>query len=71
MPNDERNLETIPDGMLGLIPLESCKELGVKVDSISMKLTLLSKVTAATPISFPLLFRVSEPVKQKLLLKSL
>ena len=32
MPNDERNLETIPDGMLGLIPLESCKELGVKVD---------------------------------------
>lgn len=32
MPNDERNLETIPDGALGLIPLESCKELGVKVD---------------------------------------
>lgn len=32
MPNDERNLETIPDGILGLIPLESCKELGVKVD---------------------------------------
>ncbi|MGN0349808.1 MAG: ribose-phosphate pyrophosphokinase [Roseburia sp.] len=32
MPNDERNLETIPDGVLGLIPLESCKELGVKVD---------------------------------------
>lgn len=32
MPNDEKNLETIPDGILGLIPLESCKELGVKVD---------------------------------------
>ena len=32
MPNDERNLETIPDGVLGLIPLESCKELGNKVD---------------------------------------
>lgn len=32
MPNDERNLETIPDGILGLIPLESCKELGVQVD---------------------------------------
>ena len=32
MPNDERNLETIPDGALGLIPLESCKELGIKVD---------------------------------------
>ena len=32
MTNDERNLETIPDGSLGLIPLESCKELGLKVD---------------------------------------
>ena len=25
---DERNLETIPVGPLGIIPLESCKELG-------------------------------------------
>lgn len=32
MPNDERNLETMPDGALGLILLESCKELGLKVD---------------------------------------
>ncbi len=32
MPNDERNLESLPDGTLGLIPLESCKELGTKVD---------------------------------------
>ena len=32
MPNDERILETVPDGTLGLIPLESCKELGAKVD---------------------------------------
>ncbi len=32
MPNDERNLETIPDGILGLISLESCSELGTKVD---------------------------------------
>ena len=31
MPNDERNLETMT-GALGLIPLESCKELGLKVD---------------------------------------
>ena len=29
---DERNLETIPVGPLGIIPLESCKELGKKVD---------------------------------------
>lgn len=32
MPNDERNLETLPDGTLGLIPLESCKDLGSKID---------------------------------------
>lgn len=32
MPNDERILETIPDGALGLIPLKSCAELGEKVD---------------------------------------
>ena len=32
MPNDERILETMPDGALGLIPLRSCEELGAKVD---------------------------------------
>ena len=32
MPNDERMLNTIPEGALGLIPLESCTELGNKVD---------------------------------------
>ncbi len=30
---EKRNLETIPVGSLGIIPLESCKELGQKVDS--------------------------------------
>ena len=30
--DDKRNLETIPVGALGLVPLESCKELAVKVD---------------------------------------
>ncbi|MBO7358010.1 MAG: ribose-phosphate pyrophosphokinase [Lachnospiraceae bacterium] len=29
---DKRNLETIPVGSLGLIPLEGCRELGEKVD---------------------------------------
>ena len=29
---EERNLETIPVGPLGIIPLESCKELGKKID---------------------------------------
>ena len=32
MSDDKRNLETIPKGSLGLIPLASCKELGEKVD---------------------------------------
>ncbi len=32
MQEDERNLETIPTGALGIIPLESCKEIGEKVD---------------------------------------
>ena len=32
-----RNLETIPVGSLGLIPLESCRELGEKVDKYLVK----------------------------------
>ncbi|MCR5278633.1 MAG: ribose-phosphate pyrophosphokinase [Lachnospiraceae bacterium] len=32
-----RNLESIPVGSLGIIPLESCKELGKKVDSYLVK----------------------------------
>ena len=32
MPNDERILETMPDGALGLIPLKSCEGLGARVD---------------------------------------
>lgn len=75
MPNDERNLETLPDGALGLIPLESCKELGLKVDkylvgwrekdSISMHLILPLKITAAILTSSLPLFRVLEPAKQR------
>lgn len=32
MPNDERILETIPNGIVGLISTKSCTELGEKVD---------------------------------------
>ena len=32
MANDMRNLNTIPAGSLGLLPLESCKGIGEKVD---------------------------------------
>ena len=32
MPNEERILETIPTGIVGLIPTKSCTEMGEKVD---------------------------------------
>ena len=48
MPNDERNLETIPDGILGLIPLESCRELGIRVDQYLVGVTGFQ--TCALPI---------------------
>ncbi len=34
---DKRNLETIPVGSLGIIPLEGCKELGQKVNDYLVK----------------------------------
>lgn len=37
MHNDQRNLETIPAGALGMIPLESCREIGEKVDKYLVK----------------------------------
>ena len=32
MPNDERILETIPTGIVGLVPTKSCTEMGAMVD---------------------------------------
>ncbi len=32
MPNDERILETIPNGIVGLVPTKSCSEMGAMVD---------------------------------------
>ena len=37
MSNSERNLETLPTGSLGIIPLQSCQELGEKVDKYLAK----------------------------------
>ena len=34
---EKRNLETIPVGSLGIIPLEGCKTLGEKVDNYLVK----------------------------------
>ena len=76
MPNDERILETMPDGALGLIPLKSCEELGAKVDQYLVgwrekrehahkNLKLHSKDTTATLTSSPHLYLVLEQVKPK------
>lgn len=74
MSDDKRNLETIPKGSLGLIPLASCKELGEKVDHYLVKWrekrqhehkdTIASRVIRAIPISWMSVYRVSVPVKQ-------
>lgn len=37
MSINERNLESLPNGSLGIIPLESCKEMGLKVDQYLVK----------------------------------
>ena len=73
MPNDERILETMPDGALGLIPLKSCEELGARVDqylvgwreNMHIRMKLHSKDTTATLTSSPHLYLVSEQVKPR------
>lgn len=37
MHDDKRNLDSIPRGALGIIPLESCREMGEKVDKYLVK----------------------------------
>lgn len=81
MPNDERNLETMPDGALGLIPLESCKELGLKVDQYLVgwrekrqhqhQNDPAFRAIAEILISSQPQCRVSEPAKQRVSSKSL
>lgn len=75
MPNDERILETMPDGALGLIPLKSCEELGARVDQYLVgwrekrehahKNEVAFKDTTATLTSSPHLYLVSEQVKPR------
>ena len=64
MPNDERILETMPDGALGLIPLKSCEELGAK-ENMHIRMKLHSKDTTVTLTSSPHLYLVLEQVKPK------
>ena len=49
MPNDERILETMPDGALGLIPLKSCEELGAKVDQYLVGFVLMCIFSFLSP----------------------
>ncbi len=49
---DESRLETIPVGKLGIIALESCKEMGVKVDNYLVKWRGLRKNEHKSTIAF-------------------
>ena len=51
MHNDQRNLETIPAGALGMIPLESCREIGEKVDRKSTRQNSSHGVQSRMPSS--------------------
>ena len=49
---DERNLETIPVGSLGIIPLESCKTLGEKINAYLVKWRQERNHTDAATVAF-------------------
>ena len=46
---ETRNLETIPVGSLGIIPLEGCKSLGEKVDHYLVKWRTCLLYTSPSP----------------------
>ena len=52
MLREERNLETIPVGSLGIIPLEGCKALGNKVNDYLVKWREESKNEHKSTIAF-------------------
>ena len=52
MPNDERILETMPTGTLGLIPTASCMELGKKSRQLSVHLERASRTRASQRYCF-------------------
>ena len=73
MHNDQRNLETIPAGTLGIIPLESISEIGEKVDKYLVKWRCVREHEHEDDIAFKgylrdsyiLPARVSAVVRQK------
>ena len=77
MPNDERILETMPTGTLGLVATDSCIGLAQKVDaylqagesteSTSMLTRVLSRTTTKTAILSSLLHLDSVPARLNVL----
>ena len=49
---ETRNLETIPVGSLGIIPLEGCKALGQKVDNYLVKWRTVRESEHKTSLAF-------------------
>ena len=70
---EEKQIETIPVGPLGLIPLKSCEDLGKKVDAwlvewkerASIRPRSLLLDTREIPILSAQRLRVSAPVKRR------
>ena len=75
MPNDERILETMPTGTLGLVATDSCIGLAQKVDaylqgwreSTSMLTRVLSRTTTKTATLSSLLHLDSVPARLNVL----
>ena len=72
---ETRNLETIPVGSLGIIPLEGCRSLGEKVNDYLVKWRTVREsehktawplpAISATPISYRPRFPVLVPERQR------
>ena len=66
---EEKTIETIPVGPLGLIPLKSCTELGAKVNDgsgrASTRLRLHFPDIRESPISLGPAHRVSVPERRR------
>ncbi len=52
LKQEVRNLETIPVGTLGIIPLEGCRHLGEKVDQYLVKWRIEREHAHADTLAF-------------------
>ena len=67
MPNDERILETMPTGTLGLVATDSCIGLAQKVDAYLQGWRVLSRTTTKTATLSSHLHLDSVPAKLNVL----